>query len=213
MNESIPLNTLSGSEAQPGERRDAVENRARIREVAERLFAERGVANVNMAEVAEAAGVGKGTLYRHFANKSELCLSLMDEQLQEFQNTMLLRLRQMTNAGAPKLEQLAMFLDALVHFTDIHNPLLCEVQREGLLSEGGSRRPHFWQYWTVNGLLQAAVQSGELSSDLDLDFTADVLLAPLTASFFNFQRQGRGFSPERISAGLRALLTALPHMK
>jgi AcrR family transcriptional regulator len=212
MKELIPLGMISASEGASGERRDAVENRARIREVAERLFAERSVAEVNMAEIAAAAGVGKGTLYRHFANKAELCLSLMNEQLQSFQDAMLLRLRQMTEAGAPKLAQLAMFLDALVHFTDRHSPLLCEVQREGLHSESGSRRPHLWQYWTVNGLLQAAVQSGELPGNLDLDFLADILLAPLMAPFFDFQRQRRGFSPDRVSAGLRALLIALPYM-
>jgi AcrR family transcriptional regulator len=39
---------------------------------ARRAFASRGYADVNMADVAEDVGVGKGTVYRQFASKEEL---------------------------------------------------------------------------------------------------------------------------------------------
>src|SRR5690242_18987874 len=58
------------------ERRDAAEHRQRILEVARRLFAEQGVEAVSMHQIALAAGIGQGTLYRRYANKSELCLDL-----------------------------------------------------------------------------------------------------------------------------------------
>jgi AcrR family transcriptional regulator len=194
------------------ERRDAAANRALIVETAESLFAEHGVANVNMADIAQAAGVGKGTLYRRFANKAELALALMDTQMREFQEAMLGRMRQQNEQGMSKLEQLDQFLDALVYFVDRHSPLLCVVQSEGLLDGVGEQerqRPHFWQHMTIRGLLQGAIQDGELPSDLDADYTADALLATLNANLFRFQREGRGFSLERISAGLRRLVAGL----
>jgi AcrR family transcriptional regulator len=174
------------------------------------------VANVNMADIAQAAEVGKGTLYRRFTNKAELCLALMDSQMIDFQNGMLTRMQQMSQQNMPKMGQLDQFLDALVYFTDAHAPLLCEVQRAGLLQEmepEGLELPHFWQYMTVNGLLRAAVASGELASSLDIDYLADALLSPLKADLFYYQREARGFSLERISAGIRLLLAGLSHYK
>lgn len=205
---SISLNTIDNTPSR-SERRDAVENRQRILITAENLFAERGVADVNMADIAKAAGVGKGTLYRRFASKAELCLALMDTQMAEFQNVMLDRMRQLTAQDVPQLDQLDQFLDALVQFTDVHSPLLCVVQSEGLTTEMNVQRPHFWQFMTVRGLLQTAVSTGELPATVDVDYVADALLAPLHASIFRFQRQVRGFSLERISAGLRGIVRGL----
>ena len=206
----IQLDNIDPSER--SERRDAAANRALILETAASLFAEQGVANVNMADIAQVAGVGKGTLYRRFANKAELALALMDTQMREFQEAMLGRMRQQSEQGISKLAQLDQFLDALVYFVDRHNPLLCVVQSEGLLAGLGEQerqRPHFWQHMTISGLLQGAIQDGDLPSDLDVAYTADALLATLNASLFRFQREGRAFSLERISAGLRRLVTGL----
>lgn len=193
------------------ERRDAAANRYKILQTAERLFAAHGVGNVNMADIAQAAGVGKGTLYRRFANKGELCLALLDTQMADFQNGMLSRMQQMNIAGLPKLEQLQQFMDALVYFTDTHSPLLCEVQREGLLPLDNTRLqlPHFWQHMTVSVLLRSAAAAGEIPPDLDTDYLADALLSPLKADFFQFQKNNRGFTLERISAGLRTLISGL----
>ncbi|KAA3662075.1 MAG: TetR/AcrR family transcriptional regulator [Chloroflexi bacterium] len=199
---------------QKPERRDAAANRALILETAEKLFTERGVQDVNMADIAQAARVGKGTLYRRFANKGELCLALMDTQMTDFQNSILSRMQQLNTQGVPKLEQLDQFLDALVYFTDTHSPLLCVAQSAGLLQdeERMIRLPHFWQYMTVNGLLKTAVSANELSPNLDIEYLADALLAPLRADIFRYQREVRGFALERISAGLRMIIVGLKSM-
>ena len=96
-----------GADERKSERRDAAENREHILRIAESLFAEQGVASVNMADIAKAAGVGKGTLYRRFANKGELCLALMDDQFREFQDIMLDRFRQLTRERPPNARGLA----------------------------------------------------------------------------------------------------------
>lgn len=195
------------------ERRDAAENRALILRTAEKLFEERGVSDVSMADIAQAAGVGKGTLYRRFANKGELCLALMDTQMTEFQDGMLARMQSLSAKNVPKLEQLDQFLDGLVHFTDVHAPLLCVVQSAGLLEgepdNATMQLPHFWQYMTVNGLLRGAQAEGDLPADLDIEYVADALLAPLKADLFRYQRQVRGFSLDRVSAGLRTIVAGL----
>lgn len=59
-----------------GSRKDAQHNRARILEVAGVAFSSDGV-EVSMDAIAKLAGVGPGTLYRHFPSKDALLASLL----------------------------------------------------------------------------------------------------------------------------------------
>ncbi|MEV1246212.1 TetR/AcrR family transcriptional regulator [Nonomuraea sp. NPDC050022] len=63
-------------------RTDAERNRARVLEVACELFAERGD-EVQMAEVAKAAGVGIGTVYRHFPTRQALIEAVTEQRFAE----------------------------------------------------------------------------------------------------------------------------------
>src|SRR5271157_5410571 len=67
------------------ERADAVRNRTAILCAAERLFSRRGADGVTMDEVACAAGVGKGTLFRRFGDRCGLMRALLDERERSFQ--------------------------------------------------------------------------------------------------------------------------------
>lgn len=204
MSQTIPIRPI-GEPEEHSERADAAANRARILATAEALFARDGVAATNMADIATAAGVGKGTLYRRFANKGELCLSMMDAQMREFQETMLARLREMTQQGVPFADQLSHFLESLVFFTERHSPLLWEVQRAGAVDERVAV-PHFWQHMTVTGLLTTARQYGQLTFAVEASLLADILLAPLSATYYRFLREARGFTPEQIADSLQTLV-------
>jgi len=66
-------------------RADAARNREKIVETARVLFRERGY-DVPLDDVAKAAGVGAGTLYRHFPNRASLADAVMQawaERVQE----------------------------------------------------------------------------------------------------------------------------------
>src|SRR5690606_4203872 len=60
-------------------RRDAVANRERLLDEAERLFAEHGV-DAQPHLLAERAGVGPGPLYRHFPTRDDLVRAVYDRQ-------------------------------------------------------------------------------------------------------------------------------------
>lgn len=56
-------------------------SRDKILEVAEALYARRGFAGVGMREVAEAAGLGKSSLFHHFRSKVQLYLAVLERVL------------------------------------------------------------------------------------------------------------------------------------
>lgn len=62
-------------------RADARRNRERILRTAQRLFANGGLA-VSLDEIARRAGVGPGTVHRHFPTKEELYLAVVTDELE-----------------------------------------------------------------------------------------------------------------------------------
>src|SRR5436189_3893468 len=61
-------------------RADAARNRARVLKVAYQTFAAEGLA-VPIDEIARRAGVGAGTVYRHFPTKEELYRAVIEDRL------------------------------------------------------------------------------------------------------------------------------------
>ena len=63
-------------------RADAQRNRARILEVANQEFTRSG-ANTSLEEIAKQAGVGPGTLYRHFPTREELLQAVYQSEVEK----------------------------------------------------------------------------------------------------------------------------------
>jgi AcrR family transcriptional regulator len=57
------------------------EKRLAILDRATRIFAREGYSNTDVQVIADAAGVGKGTVYRYFGNKADLFLAVADAGL------------------------------------------------------------------------------------------------------------------------------------
>ncbi len=55
-----------------------------IKEAALRLFSEKGFHNTTITQIAEAADLGKGTIYWYWKSKEELAFSLVEEMLADF---------------------------------------------------------------------------------------------------------------------------------
>lgn len=74
------MSSASGTNA----RSDAKRNRARILEIAEKCFTEHGL-EVPMDTIAKQAGVGAGTLYRHFPDRGALIATLVEDRVGDLQ--------------------------------------------------------------------------------------------------------------------------------
>ena len=139
---------------------------------AEELFTRRGVAAVSMDDVAATAGVGKGTLYRRFGDKSGLAAALLDEREAQLQQDMLGGVPPL-GPGAPPVERLAAFVDAYLGFVVAHLDLVAMSQTA---SPGARLRTGSHRLWVHHCRLLLAEAGAP-----DADLRADVLLAALTA--------------------------------
>ena len=189
-------------------RSDAVENRRRILEAAREAFADGGVDGTSMHRIGRAAGVGQGTLYRHFEHKGALCSALLAEEIEGFVGEMQRR----TEGRGPALGRLKWFLGWVASFNEKHGPLLGAIQDA---SSGGRRvelygNPFYERLRnTVVELLDEAVGGGEIPIDLDVECLADTLLAGLNIELYLYQRHQLGMERDRIVDGLRSLLNGL----
>ena len=109
-------------EGHRGERSDALANRQRILEAAREVFAHRGL-DAEVREIAERAGVGIGTLYRHFESREGLLAALVhqagEDLLRRVQAVVKTEepratLRAMIRAGAEFCEQFGALTEVLV---------------------------------------------------------------------------------------------------
>lgn len=84
--------------------------RDKILDAAEALFARRGYAGVGMREVAEAAGLGKSSLFHHFRTKEELYLAVVVRMLDGFDR----RLSAALAAGGDPLARFDRWIDVVL---------------------------------------------------------------------------------------------------
>ncbi len=170
-------------------RADALKNRELLIETAQRLFAQSGVDAVSMAQVAQAAGVGKGTLYRNFASKADLCQELLDTEMRALQARTLAYLRAEPDAWT----KLAWFLRETATYVMRNLALL----GGGILDGQPLDHPaHYWWRQTLRGLLV------QINPTIDHDYTADLLYVLLDPRTLHYQLMAVGLTPERITDGL-----------
>ncbi|VAW43515.1 hypothetical protein MNBD_CHLOROFLEXI01-1906 [hydrothermal vent metagenome] len=58
-----------------------IETRTTILKTARRLFIQQGFTATSMRQLAQEVGIGKATIYHHFADKQAIMLALLDEEL------------------------------------------------------------------------------------------------------------------------------------
>ncbi|GCE08532.1 TetR/AcrR family transcriptional regulator [Dictyobacter aurantiacus] len=194
----------AGARRRP-ERRQAADFDQRILRVARRLFAERGIEEVSMHQIAQEAGIGQGTLYRRYAHKGELILDLLNESARRFveeiqayaedkeTRSALGRLDSVLRRSLAFIEEEGIFLAAMMDTSSAE-------RREMKFSTPYYRASHS----LIAHLLEEAIAQGELEP-LDTIYTADAIIATSDPALYLFQRQRRGYTSEQILEGLRRI--------
>jgi AcrR family transcriptional regulator len=172
------------------ERADAARNRATILVAAERLVGERSAQTVTMDQVACAAGVGKGTLFRHFGDRCGLMRALLDERERSFQDGFI-RGPAPLGPGAPPRQRLVAFGERMLEHIEIQGDLLVAAEN----GAPGERLRH-----SVYGAYRAHVTAllRDSGYDGDVGYLADVLLGALVSELVLFQRRELAMSPAQL---------------
>ena len=142
-------------------RADAQRNRERILEVAKQEFTRVG-ANASLEDIAKKAGVGPGTLYRHFPTRDGLIEAVHRAEVEKLAAAA----RDFAEAKPP-LEALRawmlLFVDHIAAKQIIAPALNSMVGGASKLYEGGRDRIR----GAIEALVKRAIQSGDIRSDLD----------------------------------------------
>lgn len=178
----------------PKERADAARNRAAILDAAARLFAEHGVEAVSMDQVAAAAGVGKGTLFRRFGDKAGLAAALLDARERVLQEAVISGPPPL-GPGVPQQERLVAFADAYLDYAFEYLPLL---RMSETASPGARYRIGAYRFWHQHVTIL-------LPHTEDREHAAHALLAMLDAEHLTALLPELG--EERIRTGVRRIWT------
>ena len=147
--------------AQRKTRTDAQRNRQRILEVAKEAFARSG-ANTSLDDIAKQAGVGAGTLYRHFPTRDALLEAVYRTEVEK-----LAAAEQKLAQAMPPIEALRawmlLFVDHIATKQIIAPALNTFVGGPSKLYEGSRARIT----GAIQGLVKRAIESGDIRRDLD----------------------------------------------
>ena len=182
-------------------RRDAEQNRRRLLDAASDVFAEHGL-EASVEEIARAAGVGMGTLYRRFPTKDALITALVHDVLA----TMLMIAREGTER--PDGTGLEFFLTEASSYQAAHRGCLPRLWNAGTEHDQVQEIRHL-----LSTLLEDAKRHGRVRADItgtDLTITLWAIRGIIESTV--------GQSPEAwqrhldiFIAGLRPSPQPLPH--
>ncbi|MFI1352217.1 TetR/AcrR family transcriptional regulator [Streptomyces sp. NPDC020898] len=188
-------------------RREAT--RQKLYEAAVTLIAEQGFSATTVDEIAERAGVAKGTVYYNFASKSVLFEELLRHGVELLAASLREAAERTTRDGGTKVGALdamiragLLFISRYPAFTQLYvaelwrtnrawQPTLLVVRQQAVA--------------VVEDVLREGVANGELSDEIDVPLTAAALVGMVLVAALDWQ----SFQPERSLDDVHSALSRL----
>jgi AcrR family transcriptional regulator len=146
--------------AERKQRSDAQQNRERILVVAKEAFAKSG-ANASLDDIAKQAGVGPGTLYRHFPSREDLLKAVYQAAAEKLATAAMEFAETLPPIDAVRAWMM-LFVDYIADKQIIAPALNALVDDPHKLYEA------YGQIWeAVRSLVKRAIKSGDIREDLD----------------------------------------------
>ncbi|MGA7836046.1 MAG: TetR/AcrR family transcriptional regulator [Acidimicrobiales bacterium] len=142
-------------------RTDALRNRERILQAAKEAFTRFG-ADASLDDIAKQAGVGAGTLYRHFPARDDLIEAVYRSEVEKLAAAERRFAETMTPLGALRAWML-LFVDHIAEKQIIASALNSMVGGPSRLYEGSRGQIQA----AIDALVKRAIKSGDIRRDLD----------------------------------------------
>jgi AcrR family transcriptional regulator len=158
----------------------------RIMEAATSLFEAKGFSATTVEEIADAADVAEKTFYNHFATKQNLVQELAEDSLRRMRS-MLEEAREHPGSIAEQLDRFFRSAadEAANSSRDLTRELILELVRVSQVDGVGPERNRHL-HACFGALLRDAMERGELASDFDVDFFAEICVASYTGIIINW---------------------------
>ncbi len=173
-------------------RKDALLNRQRIENKAIELFKQYGVETISMNRISKELGIGMGTLYRHFKDKSDLCYHIIEHDFDEI----IQKMNDVAASSNSKEEKMEHSLDVFLTFKYENSDLLNCIEESNSKSQF-----HQSQFFSdLFNFYYDLFKDGE--DDSWAIFKTDMLLKSLSTKAYEIQKNKRQLSNNEIRDNL-----------
>lgn len=186
---------MTSKRRQRAERLSPEKRRTAILEVARNLIRTRGYDEVGMADIAAALGVVEGTLYRYFENKNDLLLGVVSDWYQHTLKDVEEELRAFERPREQLRYMVWQHLDLIHRDPDLANLVFLNIRSRANYRETIVYQLNRLYVEHTHNILAAAVERGELRSDVPLSIVRDMLFGAVEHHAFTYLRGEGDFSP------------------
>ncbi|KUJ54473.1 TetR family transcriptional regulator [Streptomyces albus subsp. albus] len=184
--------------------------RRKLFDAAITLIAEQGFSSTTVDEIAERAGVAKGTVYYNFASKTVLFEELLRHGVELLTEALQHAADETAERGGRPLDALDAMLRASLDFVSRHPSLTqlyaAELWRTNRAWQATLARVRERAIAVIEAVLHEAVAAGELSPEIDVPLTASALFGMVLVAALDWQSYQRDRSIDEVHSTLSCLL-------
>ncbi|WP_127357696.1 TetR/AcrR family transcriptional regulator [Actinacidiphila soli] len=183
--------------------------RQKLYEAAVTLIAEQGFSATTVDEIAERAGVAKGTVYYNFASKNELFEQLLRHGVGLLTDSLREAAAEVAERGGTKVEGIDAMIRAglafIARYPSFTQLYVAELWRTNRAWQDTLLVVRKQAIAVVEQALRDAVEAGELSDEIDIQLTAAALFGMVLVAALDWL----SFQPERSIDEVHAALSRL----
>ncbi len=173
--------------------------------VAAELFADHGVEQTKIEDIAAATGIPKATLYYYFAGKEEILAFLFRDTLNRVADEVAIAVESEGSAAARLAEVIRAQLRVMAEQPAICRALVGELGRAGRIPEIAAMI-HAAYYQPVQSLIEDGVTEGSLRQVPDPESGAMAVFGAVTISALSYLVTYQALDQERIASAVTTLV-------